>query len=52
VLPGVEEMFSTTAEIFQDIVEGDVSKIGELATLGETFQETVEQFEELCAPNE
>jgi len=52
VLPGVEEMFSTTAEILQDIVEGDVSKIGELATLGETFQETVQQFEELCTPKE
>jgi len=50
VLPGVQEMFSTTAEIFQDIAEGDVSKIGELATLGEQFQETVQQFEDLCAP--
>lgn len=49
VLPGVEEMFTTTAEILQDIVEGDVSKIGELATIGETFQETVQQFEDLCA---
>jgi len=50
VLPGVQEMFSTTAEILQDIVEGDVSKIGELATIGETFQETVREFEDLCAP--
>ena len=49
MLPGVEEMFTTTGEILQDIVEGDVSKIGELATIGETFQETVQQFEDLCA---
>ena len=50
VLPGVEEMFTTTADILQDIVEGDVSKIGELGTIGETFQETVQQLEDLCAP--
>ena len=50
VLPGVQEMFDTTAGILQDIVEGDVSAIGKLATIGETFQETVQQFEDLCAP--
>jgi len=50
VLPGLEEMFTTAAGVLQDIVEGDVSKIGELATMGETFQETVQQFEDLCAP--
>ena len=49
VLPGVQEMFATTAGILQDIVEGDVAAIGELATIGETFQETVQQFEDLCA---
>jgi len=51
LLPGVQEMLTATGEILQDIVEGDVSKIAELGTLGETFQDTVQEFEDLCAPN-
>ncbi|WP_243077105.1 hypothetical protein [Microbacterium sp. SS28] len=49
VLPGVQQMFADTAEIMQGIVDGDVSKIADLAALGETFQSTVQDFQDLCA---
>ena len=50
VLPGVQEMFEKTADLMQSIVEGDVSKISELGSLGTEFQSTVQEFQELCAP--
>lgn len=50
VLPDLQEMFAKTAEVMQAIVEGDVSKLDELTTLGEDFQKTTERFQELCAP--
>lgn len=50
VLPGVQEMFEKTADLMQSIVEGDVSKIGELADLGTEFQSTVQEFHDLCTP--
>lgn len=50
LLPDLQEMFAKTAEIMQAIVEGDVSKLDELTTLGEDFQETTQRFQELCAP--
>lgn len=49
ILPELEELFATTAEVMQGIVEGDVSAIGELAALGERFQDASARFEELCA---
>ncbi|MEU1972223.1 hypothetical protein ABZ477_11240 [Microbacterium sp. NPDC019599] len=49
VLPGVQDMFAQTAEIMQGIVDGDVSKIGELAEIGDTFHDTVQQFQDLCS---
>lgn len=49
VLPDLQDMFATTAEVMQGIVEGDVSKIGELAAIGDEFQETSQRFQELCA---
>jgi hypothetical protein len=50
ILPDLEEMFATTAEVMQGIVEGDISKLDDLTALGDGFQETTQRFQELCAP--
>ncbi|TDN87701.1 hypothetical protein [Microbacterium sp. BK668] len=50
VLPDLQDMFAKTAEVMQGIVDGDVSKLEELSTLGDDFQETSERFQQLCAP--
>lgn len=49
LIPSLREMFEKTAEIMQALVDGDVSKLGEMAEIGQSFQETTEQFQALCA---
>ncbi|SIT88167.1 hypothetical protein [Microbacterium sp. RU33B] len=49
LLPSLQEMFGKTSEIMQALVDGDVSKLGEMAEIGQSFQETTETFQELCA---
>ena len=43
-------MFSSVADVMQAIVDGDTSKVKDLKALGESFQQTSERFQELCAP--
>ncbi|WP_457100047.1 hypothetical protein [Microbacterium sp. P5_E9] len=50
ILPDLEDMFATVADVMQAIVEGDTSKVQDLAALGESFQQTSERFQELCVP--
>lgn len=50
VLPSLEEMFAEVSEIMSAIVEGDLTKIDDLTAIGESFQQTTESFQELCAP--
>lgn len=49
LLPSLQEMFGKTSEIMQALVDGDVSKLGEMAEIGQSFQETTETFQNLCA---
>lgn len=48
LLPSLQDMFQQTSEVMQALVDGDVSKLGQMAELGQSFQETSEQFQELC----
>lgn len=50
LLPSLQGMFEQVAGVMQAIVDGDVSKLGELEALGTQFQETSRQFQDLCAP--
>ncbi|QIG38441.1 hypothetical protein G5T42_02235 [Microbacterium sp. 4R-513] len=50
LLPDLQEMFAKTAETMQGIVDGDVSKLEDLTSLGDEFQDTSQRFQELCAP--
>ena len=49
VLPDLQAMFEKTADTMQSLVDGDVSKLDQLAALGDEFQKTSERFQELCA---
>ncbi|GAA2003284.1 hypothetical protein [Microbacterium ulmi] len=49
LLPSLQDMFGQTAEVMQGLVDGDVSKVGDLAGLGQQFQETTQKFQDLCA---
>lgn len=49
LLPSLQEMLTQTSELMQALVDGDVSKLGEMSEIGESFQETTERFQELCA---
>lgn len=50
LLPPLQEMFQQVADVMRAVGEGDVSRIAEIEELGTTFQETSQQFQELCAP--
>jgi len=50
LLPSLQEMFDKTAEVMQAVVDGDVSKAGDLSQLGTDFQATSEKFQEICTP--
>ena len=50
ILPDLEDVFSSVADVMQAIVDGDTSKVKDLKALGESFQQTSERFQELCAP--
>ncbi len=50
LLPDLQAMFDQTSEVMQALVDGDVSKLGDLTELGETFQDTTTRFQELCSP--
>lgn len=48
VLPDLQDMFATTADAMQSLAEGDLTKLDDLAAVGQEFQETSERFQELC----
>ncbi|GAA2987934.1 Trm5-related predicted tRNA methylase [Microbacterium terrae] len=48
VLPDLQTMFVEVGDVMQAIVDGDASKLTDLAELGTTFQETAERFAEVC----
>lgn len=50
LLPELQEMFATTADVMQSIVDGDTSKLGDLSELGTDFQATGEKFQAICTP--
>lgn len=50
VLPSLQEMFTEVSEIMDAIVGGDVTKLDDLTSIGESFQQTTESFQQLCAP--
>ncbi|WP_442574924.1 hypothetical protein ACSBPH_13985 [Microbacterium sp. F51-2R] len=50
VLPDLQAMFEKTADTMQSLVDGDVSKLDQLAAIGDEFQKTTARFQELCAP--
>ncbi|MDY0910550.1 hypothetical protein [Microbacterium sp. CFBP9034] len=52
VVPSLQQMFEQVAEVMAAIVDGETDRLGELEEIGTTFQETTEQFQELCAPTE
>ncbi len=49
LLPSVQDMYGNVAEVMQALVDGDLTKLGELGELGTSFQETTERFQEPCA---
>lgn len=49
LLPSLQEMFQRTSDVMQALVDGDASKLGDMAELGQSFQDTSERFQELCA---
>jgi hypothetical protein len=51
-LPALQELFEQAAEVVGAIVEGDTSKLGEFEELGPSMQESMQEFQELCAPEE
>ncbi len=50
ILPSLQDMFAQVGETMTALVEGDVTKLGDLSTLSESFQETTQKFQEICAP--
>ena len=49
LLPSLQDMFVQVSDVMAAIVQGDVTKAGDLSGLGARFQETSRQFQELCA---
>ena len=50
LLPPLQEMFTQVSEVMEALVAGDTSRLTELSELGTDFQQTVQRFQELCAP--
>jgi hypothetical protein len=48
LLPSLQEMFTQVGDVMQAIVEGDVTQLENLATLGDTIAQTAQEFQELC----
>lgn len=48
VLPSLGDMFTQVSEIMDAIVAGDVTKLDDLSKIGESFQQTTEEFHNLC----
>lgn len=48
LLPSLQEMFTQVGDVMQAIVDGDVTQLENLATLGATIQQTAQDFQELC----
>lgn len=49
LLPSLQDMFVRVSDVMAAIVQGDVTKVGDLSRLGTQFQETSREFQELCA---
>lgn len=49
LLPELQEMFGQTAEVMDAVAGGDLSQIEDAAAIGESFQVTVQKFQDLCA---
>jgi hypothetical protein len=49
LLPELQEMFGQTAEVMDAVAGGDVSQIEDAAAIGESFQVTVQKFQDICA---
>ncbi|MET0813507.1 MAG: hypothetical protein ABWY03_10650 [Microbacterium sp.] len=50
IVPSLQDMFAQVGETMTAIVEGDVTKLDDLSALGESFETTTQQFQEICAP--
>jgi hypothetical protein len=47
-LPALQQMFADAGEIMEAVVQGDASKVEDLAGLGAKFQETSGRFQKIC----
>ncbi|MCR2764066.1 hypothetical protein NQ152_11175 [Microbacterium sp. zg.B48] len=47
-LPRLQQMFADAGDVMEAVVQGDASKIEDLAELGTKFQETSNDFQEIC----
>ena len=50
LLPPLQEMFAQVADVMGAISQGDVARIAEVEELGTSFQQTIEEFQAVCAP--
>ena len=50
ILPSLQDMFAKVGDTMTAIVGGDVTKFEDLSALSESFQETTQKFQEICAP--
>jgi CRP-like cAMP-binding protein len=50
LLPPLQGMFEQVADVMGAISQGDVARIAEVEELGTSFQQTIEEFQAVCAP--
>ena len=50
LLPSLQGMFEQVADVMGAIAQGDVARIAEVEELGTSFQQTIEEFQAVCAP--
>ncbi len=49
LLPSLQDMFAEVGEVMTEIAQGDVSKVDDLAELGNELRATSEAFQDVCA---
>lgn len=52
LLPDLQQLFESVAEVLPAIIEGDTSKLTEFEEIGTDLQASMQQFQELCGPGE
>jgi ABC-type glycerol-3-phosphate transport system substrate-binding protein len=52
ILPDLQQLFESVAEVLPAIIEGDTSKLTEFEEIGTDLQSSMQQFQELCGPVE